>query len=161
MALGDFAAADVTVNPRDWKRRDSRMKKLGRHLIAEYAECDRERLDDAAYLETSMLEAVRKSGATIVRSFFHRYAPQGVSGVVVIAESHLSIHTWPEYGYAAVDFFTCGETVDPYKAHEYLKEQLSCRLDSLRKLDRGIPSDHDEILEHKPLLAEKPVASIT
>jgi len=126
------------------------MKKLGRHLIAEYSDCSVERLNDAAFLERSMLEAVRKSGATIVDSVFHRYAPQGVSGVVVIAESHMSIHTWPEYGYAAVDFFTCGQTVDPVRAYEYLKQQLQSQSGSVTEVDRGIPSDTNVILSHKP-----------
>ena len=128
------------------------MKKLGRHLIAEYADCQRDKLDDASYLETCMLEAVRKSGATIVRSVFHRYAPQGVSGVVVIAESHMSIHTWPEYGYAAVDFFTCGNTVDPVKAHAHLKEMLGSREGTVVEVERGIPSETDEVLHHKPVV---------
>jgi S-adenosylmethionine decarboxylase len=126
------------------------MKVLGRHLIVEYTGCRPGALNDAEYLETCLLEAVRKSGATIVRSVFHRYAPQGVSGVVVIAESHMSVHTWPEYGYAAVDFFTCGQTVDPYKANEYLKEALECRQAIVSELKRGIPSDTDEFLSHKP-----------
>ena len=132
------------------------MRKLGRHLIVEYAECRRDRLDDADYLENAMLEAVRKSGATIVRSVFHRYAPQGVSGVVVIAESHMSIHTWPEYGYAAVDFFTCGTSVDPYKAYEYLKEMLGSKDGSVTEVGRGIPSDSEEILHHKPVSTGHP-----
>lgn len=126
------------------------MKKLGRHLIAEYAECSRSKLADIGFLEECMKEAVRKSGATIVRSVFHRYAPQGVSGVVVIAESHMSIHTWPEYGYAAVDFFTCGPMVDPYKAHEHIEAMLESSSGELTELDRGIPSTTDEILSHKP-----------
>lgn len=126
------------------------MKKLGRHLIAEYADCSTECLNDAAFLERSMLEAVRKSGATIVNSTFHHYAPQGVSGVVVIAESHMSIHTWPEYGYAAVDFFTCGTTVDPVKAYEYMKNQLASRNGSIQEIERGIPSETNVVLSHKP-----------
>jgi S-adenosylmethionine decarboxylase proenzyme len=72
-----------------------------------------------------------------------------VSGVVVIAESHISIHTWPEYGYAAVDFFTCGQSVDPYKAHEYMKEALQSRNAQVQELRRGIPSEIDEIIKHK------------
>ncbi len=131
------------------------MKILGRHLIAEYADCAPGKLTDPEFLEVCMLEAVRKSGATIVRSVFHRYAPQGVSGVVVIAESHMSIHTWPEYNYAAVDFFTCGQTVDPYEAHEHLKMMLGSTGASVREIKRGIPSETDEVLSHKPLsLAE-------
>ena len=126
------------------------MKILGRHLIAEYVACAPDKLDDLDFLERSLLEAVRRSGATIVKSTFHRYAPQGVSGVVVIAESHMSIHTWPEYGYAAVDFFTCGQSVDPYKANEYLKEALVCPNACVTEINRGIPSIADEVIEHKP-----------
>jgi S-adenosylmethionine/arginine decarboxylase-like enzyme len=70
---------------------------------------------------------------------------------VVIAESHISIHTWPEYGYAAVDFFTCGDTVDPYKAYEYMREKLDCRSPQVQEVKRGIPSDTDEVINHKPI----------
>src|SRR5210317_2043195 len=115
------------------------MKILGRHLIVEYSGCDNDILNDLDLLEKYLNESVRKSGATIVKSNFHRYNPQGVSGVVVIAESHISIHTWPEYGYAAVDFFTCGETVDPYKAYEYLKEKLESGHSNFSELNRGLP----------------------
>ena len=127
------------------------MKMLGRHLVVEYSNCDKRVLDDVRYLEEAMNEAVRRSGATIVQSVFHRYNPQGVSGVVVIAESHISIHTWPEYGYAAVDFFTCGDTVDPYKAHEHMIEALAARQAHVQELKRGIPSETDEVIRHKPL----------
>jgi len=130
------------------------MKILGRHLIVEYAECQNEILNNIDLLEQYMNESVRKSGATIVSSKFHKYNPQGISGVVVIAESHLSIHTWPEYGYAAVDFFTCGDAVDPYKAFEYMKEMLKSQSASVRELKRGIPSERDEIIAHKPLSAQ-------
>ena len=127
------------------------MKILGRHLIAEYADCAEGTLTDPEFLEKCMLEAVQKSGATIVRSVFHQYAPQGVSGVVVIAESHMSIHTWPEYNYAAVDFFTCGQTVDPYLAHEYLREMLGSTGANVSEIKRGIPSEMDEVISHKPV----------
>ena len=126
------------------------MKILGRHLIAELAECDHQVLDNLPQLEQYLNESVRRSGATIVKSVFHRYNPQGVSGVVVIAESHISIHTWPEYGYAAVDFFTCGDSVDPYKAYDYLKGMLRSKSGSLTELNRGLPSASDEVISHKP-----------
>lgn len=125
------------------------MKILGRHLIVEYTGCNKKVLDNVRQLEKHMHGAVLSAGATIVRSVFHRYAPQGVSGVVVIAESHISIHTWPEYGYAAVDFFTCGETVDPHKAQEYMKLKLAASDAHVSELKRGIPSDSDEIISHK------------
>ncbi|MFZ5981184.1 MAG: adenosylmethionine decarboxylase [Candidatus Zixiibacteriota bacterium] len=127
------------------------MKILGRHLIVEYSGCERSKLDNLELIQEYLTEAVRKSGATIVRSVFHRYNPQGISGVVVIAESHLSIHTWPEYGYAAVDYFTCGNSVDPYKAHEYMKKMLGATDADVKDMNRGIPSRTDEIISHKPI----------
>ena len=129
------------------------MKILGRHLVAELTDCNVEFLDDLPFLEQVMKEAARVSGATVVKTAFHRYNPQGLSGIVVIAESHLSIHTWPEYGYAAIDCFTCGSSVDPWKALEHLKEALQCKSVSAKELNRGIPSENDEIIAHKPLSA--------
>ncbi|MDH4156654.1 MAG: adenosylmethionine decarboxylase [candidate division Zixibacteria bacterium] len=125
------------------------MKILGRHLLVEYSDCDRATLNNSQLLEQYINEAVRESGATIVRSVFHRYNPQGVSGVVVIAESHFSVHTWPEYGYAAVDFFTCGGSVDPHKAHKYLQKKLGTKNAQVMEVKRGIPSATDEIISHK------------
>ena len=136
------------------------MKKLGRHLIVEFADCDHNILNNLEFLEKHMNESVRKAGATIVSSKFHRYNPQGVSGVVVIAESHISIHTWPEYGYAAVDFFTCGEAVDPYKAYEYMKKMLNSKNSHITELKRGIPSETNEIIAHKPILPANKSASV-
>ncbi len=126
------------------------MKKLGRHVLAEFTNCDCGSLNDSAKIEQWLNEAARKSGATIVKSVFHHYNPHGVSGVVVIAESHISIHTWPEYGYAAVDFFTCGDSVDPFKACDYLTEALGATDVLTREFARGIPSVSDSILPHKP-----------
>lgn len=135
------------------------MKMLGTHLIAEYADCERELLDNLPALEEYMNEAVRQSGATIVSSVFHRYNPHGVSGVIVIAESHFSIHTWPEYGYAAVDFFTCGDVVKPRQAFELMKTWLSSQRSSVIEIARGIPSDSDEVIQHKPMLRANAPAS--
>lgn len=126
------------------------MKILGRHILAEFTGCDRRLLDDQNAIETILTEAARRSGATIVSSVFHRYNPHGLSGVIVIAESHISIHTWPEYGYAAVDFFTCGERVDPWLGCRHLKEHLNCAEMHTREMMRGIPSLEDEIIPHKP-----------
>ena len=129
------------------------MKILGRHVIAELCDCDRGILNDAHLLEQYMKEAVRLSGATIVRSVFHRYNPHGVSGIVVIAESHMSVHTWPEYGYAAVDFFSCGVRVDPHKALEYIVKRLNARTAQVSEVNRGMPSLTDQVLDHKPFSA--------
>ena len=114
------------------------MNALGRHLLVELNDCDREVLNDLDILRDAMLDAAIKSGAVILGDSFHRFSPQGVSGVVVIAESHLSVHTWPEYGYAAVDVFTCGCTVDPQKAADVLIERLGSKNHSLTEIKRGV-----------------------
>jgi S-adenosylmethionine decarboxylase len=111
---------------------------LGRHLLVELQDCDREVLDDLGFLRKVVLEAAIACGAVVLGDSFHRFSPQGVSGVVVIAESHLSIHTWPEYAYAAVDIFTCGTTVEPRKAAEVLIEKLGSKNPSLTEIQRGI-----------------------
>jgi len=84
-----------------------------------------------------MLAAAIESGATVMGESFHYFSPQGVSGVVIIAESHLSIHTWPEYGYAAADIFTCGDAVQPEKAAEILIEKLGAKNHSRMEIQRG------------------------
>ena len=88
-------------------------------------------------IRTFMHEAAVSAGATIVQENFHKYAPVGVSGVVVIQESHLTIHTWPECGYAAVDLFTCGTNVRPWTAFDYLQERLGCAKVEYSDLMRG------------------------
>jgi len=112
-------------------------KTLGRQLLIELFSCDRSLLDDPGRLEKAMQEAALKAGATIVESVFHRFLPHGVSGVVVISESHLAIHTWPEHGYAAIDFFTCGEEIDYWRAYAYLKEVFAAGQAEARELLRG------------------------
>ena len=114
------------------------MKALGRHLLAEFFECDPKALDNLQFIEKVMKNAAIVSGATIINVSFHKFEPQGVSGVVVISESHLSIHTWPEYGYAAIDLFTCGDKVDPWKAYEYLKEIFKSKRTKVEEIKRGL-----------------------
>ncbi|MFQ5693175.1 MAG: adenosylmethionine decarboxylase [Nitrospinota bacterium] len=117
------------------------MSALGRHLLVEYFDCDREILNDVSRIEEAMTLAADQSGATIVNSVFHLFNPHGVSGVVVIAESHLAIHTWPEHGFAAADFFSCGEEVVPEAALESLQKTLKAASYQCREVLRGrIPS---------------------
>lgn len=112
------------------------MKATGRHLLVEYRSCNPARLNDVANIEQLMNEAALAAGSTIVASVFHPFTPQGVSGVVVIEESHLSIHTWPEHGYAAVDFFTCGDCL-PDRAKDVLKEGLEAETTEVMFVHRG------------------------
>ncbi len=121
---------------------------LGRHLLVELTGCDAGRLEDVAHVRTAMVEAALASGALVVGESFHHFSPHGVSGVVVISESHLAIHTWPEYGFAAIDLFTCGDTVDPWEAFDRLKAAFQAETTSVMEVRRGtlrIPG-----LRHKP-----------
>src|SRR5690606_5957833 len=93
---------------------------LGRHILCEAYGCDPEVLSGRKVVEQIMVDAALMAGAEVREVAFHKFSPQGVSGVVVISESHLAIHTWPELGYAAIDVFTCGDTVDPWEACNYL-----------------------------------------
>lgn len=94
---------------------------LGEHYIIELYECEEAVLNDMHQVQTALTDAADIAGATIIDQRFHKFSPQGVSGVVVIAESHLSIHTWPELGYAALDLFTCSRDLDIQKALDMLK----------------------------------------
>ncbi|MCX8104097.1 MAG: adenosylmethionine decarboxylase [Candidatus Bipolaricaulota bacterium] len=110
---------------------------LGRHLIVEVFDADPSLLNNAHALEQLLLEAARAAHATVIKSVFHRFRPYGVSGVVVIAESHLTIHTWPEYGYAAIDIFTCGPKMDLDAALDVIREKLDGHILQL-ELRRGL-----------------------
>ncbi len=114
------------------------MKALGKHLLLELKDCNRDILNDLSFLRNALVAAANECGATVLGESFHPFSPQGVSGVVVIAESHISIHTWPEYGYAAVDIFTCGNTVRPEKAAEVVIEKLGSRNHSMIEIQRGL-----------------------
>lgn len=115
------------------------MDPLGTHLLLEMAGCSPDFLDNEEGVRRALLRAVMEANATILDSSFHKFSPQGVSGVVVIAESHLSIHTWPELGYAAVDVFTCGDRAMPHKAVEHLIEVFTPTHYDLREMARGLP----------------------
>ena len=113
------------------------MKPLARHLIADFYNCDRDILDDVDALREAMLATTTAVGGTRLADAFHKFQPHGVSGTVVIAESHLSIHTWPEHGYAAVDIFTCGE-LDPMLGIEVLRGSLLAEKVQCQELQRGM-----------------------
>ena len=114
------------------------MNPLGRHLLIELYDCDRELLNDAQNIEKLMCSAAEEAGATIVSSHSNLFNPYGVSGVVVIAESHVTIHTWPEHGYAAVDVFTCGENVNPWVIQEVLEKAFSAKETAAVEMQRGL-----------------------
>lgn len=116
-------------------------KPLGRHILADFYSCQVKNLDDTDYIQNAMRNAAIKAKATIVQEDFHKFSPWGVSGVIVIQESHLTIHTWPEYSYASVDLFTCGEDVDAWTAFDYLKTMLKSDHVEFSDISRGHLSD--------------------
>ncbi|MDN5304585.1 MAG: S-adenosylmethionine decarboxylase [Fusobacteriaceae bacterium] len=127
---------------------------LGRHILVEYYNCDEEILKNVEVIEELMNEAARVAGATIVNSVFHHFNPWGVSGAVIISESHLTIHTWPEYGYAAVDLFTCGDSVNPWKGFDYLEKMLKSDRSESIEIPRGMT---EKIKKYYPKPLEKVV----
>ncbi len=114
------------------------MNALGRHLLIELFDCDPDVINNLEAVKGALVEAARRAQATIVDVVFHEFNPFGISGVVVIAESHLSIHTWPEYRYAAVDIFSCGDVLQPEVAASYLVEQFAAERTSIVEMQRGL-----------------------
>lgn len=114
------------------------MDALGRQVLAEVFGCDPEKLNNLQIIEKIMVKAALAAGADVREVAFHKFSPQGISGVVVISESHLAIHTWPEYGYAALDVFTCGEKVDPWDACNFIVREFQAKNMTATEIRRGI-----------------------
>jgi S-adenosylmethionine decarboxylase len=114
------------------------LKALGKHLLLELNGCDHKLLNDISFIKETMLAAAKESGATVLGESFHQFSPQGVSGVIIIAESHLTVHTWPEHGYAGADIFTCGTRVKPEKAAKVIIAKLKPGTHSIILMERGI-----------------------
>lgn len=122
------------------------MYALGRHVLLELRDCAPEVLNDLNFLKRCLIDTAEQIGATVLGECFNQFSPHGVSGVVIISESHLCIHTWPEYGYAAVDVFTCGQTVDPVQAVKPIVERLGSRDSSFTEIKRGILQNNQVVV---------------
>ena len=123
------------------------MKALGTHIIVELSDCNSEILSDVDQVSNILVAAAKEAKAEVLQTAFHRFSPQGVSGVVVIAESHLSIHTWPEYGYAAMDIYTCGDRTNPWKACYYAAAAFQAKKMLTTEVRRGL-NDHNGVFSH-------------
>jgi len=110
------------------------------HLLLELRECNAVLLNDLDYVRETIIKAADAVGATIVGESFHRFEPQGVTGVLAIAESHISVHTWPEYGYAAADIFTCSSSIEPMDAAQLLIDSLESKRPEISEIQRGVES---------------------
>ncbi len=111
-------------------------KVLGKHVVAELWVRDQNRLNDLDLIQDALLAACARGEFTVLHVSTHAFSPHGVTAIVLLSESHMSIHTWPEYGYAAVDIFTCGGK--PQRALEELERRLDVERMDVRELDRGI-----------------------
>lgn len=116
---------------------------LGVEVLIEFFDCDKSVISSVRQIETIMAEAARATKSHIVDLIFHTFKPHGVSGVVVIKESHLTIHTWPEFGYACADIFTCGKRALPWRAYKVLAKKLKAKKVSVMELKRGIMARHN------------------
>lgn len=141
---------DITSTFTSTDKNGEKQTHLGQHVLAEFFECDPNVLNNITLVEKLMIEAALECGATIVQKCFHMFNPYGISGVIIIAESHLAIHTWPELGYAAVDLFTCGDKCDPKVSYEYLKEKFNSKNASYTELKRGIIDKETLQVAEKP-----------
>ena len=120
---------------------------IGHHYIVEASGCDPKVIGDVAKVQQILVKAAEIAGASVWAVSFHKFPPKGVSGVVVNSESHISTHTWPEYGYGALDFYTCGDTIDPEKGLFYAVEAFGASSSHITEITRGI-DEQDKVFFH-------------
>ena len=111
-----------------------------KHLLLELYRCDYEKLNDESFLRCTLNRAAKLAKATVLNLISNKFEPQGVTAIALLAESHISIHTWPESNYSAVDIFTCGQNMLPELASQYLIEALKAEEHFLRVIDRNPPA---------------------
>ncbi len=118
---------------------DEKLIHHSKHLLLELYRCDYEKLNDESYLRCTLNRAAKLAKATVLNLISNKFEPQGVTAIALLAESHISIHTWPESNYSAVDIFTCGQNMMPELASQYLIEVLKAKEHSLRVIERNPP----------------------
>ena len=120
---------------------DQKLSHQSKHLLLELYRCDYEKLNDESYLRCSLNRASKLANATVLNLISNKFEPQGVTAIALLSESHISIHTWPESNYSAIDIFTCGQNMMPELASKYLIESLNAEEHSLRIIERNPPSE--------------------
>ena len=119
---------------------EQKLSHQSKHLLLELYRCDSEKLDDESFLRCTLNRAAKLANATVLNLISNKFEPQGVTAIALLAESHISIHTWPESNYSAVDIFTCGQNMMPEIASQYLIESLMAKEHTLRVIERNPPS---------------------
>jgi S-adenosylmethionine decarboxylase len=123
-----------------WVPVNKNIKYAGMHLIAEF--WGAKDIEDEKEMRKILVGASKSSGTTPLKISTYKFNPQGITGVVLLAESHISIHAWPEYDYLAIDIFTCGDKARPLKALDYLKKQYAPKKVEVKQIVRGIISNN-------------------
>ena len=133
---------EVPKNNQTYKALNDEKKLLykSQHFLLELYRCDYEKLNDESFLRCALNRAARLAKATVLNLISNKFEPQGVTAIALLAESHISIHTWPESNYSAVDIFTCGQDMIPELGSQYLIEALKAKEHSLRVIERNPPS---------------------
>ena len=119
---------------------DQKLSHQSKHLLLELYKCDCDKINDESFLLCTLNRDARLANATVLNLISNKFEPQGVTAIALLAESHISIHTWPESNYSAVDIFTCGKNMMPELASQYLIESLMAKEHSLRVIERNPPS---------------------
>ena len=119
---------------------DQKLSPQSKHLLLELYRCDYEKLNDESFLRCSLNKAAKLAKATVLNLISNKFEPQGVTAIALLAESHISIHTWPESNYSAIDIFTCGQNMLPGLASQYLIEAFNAEEHLLRVLNRNPPA---------------------
>ena len=120
---------------------DEKLIHQSKHLLLELYKCDFEKLNDESFLRCALNRAAKLAKATVLNLISNKFKPQGVTAIALLAESHISIHTWPESNYSAVDIFTCGQNMMPELASQYLIEALNAAEHYLRVIERNPPAE--------------------
>jgi len=118
---------------------EQKLSHKSKHLLLELYRCDCEKLNDESFLRCILNRAAKLANATVLNLISNKFEPQGVTAIALLAESHISIHTWPESNYSAIDIFTCGQNMMPEVASQYLIESLLAKEHSLRVIERNPP----------------------
>ena len=119
---------------------EQKLSHQSKHLLLELYRCDCEKLNDESFLRCALNRAAKLANATVLNLISNKFEPHGVTAIALLAESHISIHTWPESNYSAVDIFTCGKNMMPELASQYLIQSLMAKEHSLRIIKRNPPS---------------------
>ena len=130
------------------------MNPVGEHYIVEASGCDPEIIGNVEKMQEILVNAAHKANVKIWAVSFHRFPPQGVSGVIVISESHISVHSWPEFGYVALDIYTCGEHSNPEAAVNYALQEFKAENVHISEITRGL-DEGDKLFYHSIITWEE------